>query len=72
VAPFTRDFCTLVGDANNDGQVLALDLGLIWAKKNQSGGCLREDINGDGQVLALDLGLSWANKNKSKPVKVCP
>jgi hypothetical protein len=72
VADFTLDVCTLVGDANNDGQVLALDLGGIWAKKNQFGGCLREDTNGDGQVLALDLGLAWAHKNESKPAKVCP
>ena len=45
------------GDANNDGAVNALDLGILRSQFLQRGNGLRGDLNGDGVVNALDLGL---------------
>ena len=36
VANFTLDVCMLIGDANGDRQVMALDLGMAWAQNGQS------------------------------------
>ena len=68
VQAFSVEVCTLVGDANGDGQVMALDLGAIWAHNGEMTDA-RYDINGDGQVMALDLGAAWAYNGDATPAK---
>ena len=68
VQPFTLDVCKLIGDANGDGQVMALDLGGIWSHNGETTEA-RYDINGDGQVMALDLGAAWAHNGEVVPAK---
>ena len=68
VQPFAVDLCTLIGDANGDGQVMALDLGGIWAHNGEVTDA-RYDINGDGQVMALDLGAAWGHNGQATPAK---
>ena len=69
VEAFSVDVCTLVGDVNGDGMVMALDLGAAWAVNGQTGPCLRADVNGDGTVMALDLGAAWPHNGETMPVK---
>ena len=71
VWPFELDVCTLIGDANGDGRVMALDLGLIWSQNGQvtTGRC---DIDGNGIVMALDLGAAWAHNGETVPDKPAP
>ncbi len=68
VQPFALELCTLIGDADGSGQVKALDLGTIWAHKNEETDA-RYDIDGSGQVKALDLGDCWDHKNEAVPAK---
>jgi hypothetical protein len=68
----------LRGDATQDGQVSALDLGQIKARLNKnattnqgSGGTgysVFADLNGDGQITAIDLGLVKAKLNAKAPL----
>ena len=68
VEPFELTVCTLLGDANGDGTVMALDLGAVWAHNGDTGDA-RYDINGDGTVMALDLGMAWAENGTTLPAK---
>ena len=53
VQPFTLEVCTLGGDADGDGQVLAFDY--FGVKNNMFEQTdARYDLDGDGQVLAFD------------------
>jgi hypothetical protein len=57
--------CFAKGDANNDGKVNFLDLGILKAAFNKpvgDGSCA--DFNKDGKVNFLDLGILKANFNK--------
>jgi hypothetical protein len=76
VQAFTRDFCTLQGDADNSGRVLAADYFYI---KN----CLvnphppelvdpRCDLDGNGQVLAGDYFVVKNHMGSAKPPKPFP
>ena len=68
VAPFTLDVCTLYGDADGNGRVMALDLGLIWSHNGEVTDA-RYDIDGNGQVMALDLGAAWSHNGQAVPPK---
>ena len=68
VVEFAVDLCALVGDADGNGQVMALDLGLIWSHNGEQTN-ERYDIDGNGQVMALDLGAAWAHNGQATPTK---
>jgi len=53
-APFTRDLCTLYGDANNDGITFTQDYSAVKGKIPTFTTEIREDINGDGLVFTQD------------------
>ncbi|MGE5796951.1 MAG: SGNH/GDSL hydrolase family protein [Ignavibacteria bacterium] len=50
------------GDADNDGQVNAVDRNETWNLRNQIG-YLKQDVNEDGQVNAEDRNITWNNRN---------
>ena len=55
------------GDADNDGKVGLIDLGILGANWGQSGKWSTGDYNGDGVVDLLDLGILASNWNWSQP-----
>ncbi|MFQ6047817.1 MAG: hypothetical protein ACE5K7_00450 [Phycisphaerae bacterium] len=71
VQPFVLDVCTLQGDADNSGQVLALD---YFQVKNNLFAVTdaRYDLDGSGQVLALDYFVVKNNLFAAKPAKPDP
>jgi hypothetical protein len=68
VQPFTRDFCTLQGDADGNGQVLASD---YFPVKNHlfELNDARYDLDGSGQVLAPDYFVVKNHLFHAKPPK---
>jgi hypothetical protein len=48
---------SLAGDANHDGVVNGLDIGLVSSNWLTSGTGVPGDVNGDGVVNGLDIGL---------------
>ena len=68
VEPFMLELCTLAGDANGDGIVLAQDLGVIWSHVGEITDS-RYDIDGNGIILAQDLGAAWAFVGDTVPAK---
>jgi hypothetical protein len=69
------------GDANQDGSVNALDLGVVKAKLNSSATnpgtgagaySVFADLNADGSINALDLGIAKANRNRPGPPSIEP
>ena len=68
VQPFAHDVCTLIGDANGDGRVMALDLGGIWAHEGQTTDS-RYDIDGNGVIAYDDLVAAWSHNGNVPPTK---
>jgi hypothetical protein len=69
VVPFTLDVCTLRGDADGNGIVLAQDYFPVKNHLFEVTDCARYDLDGNGQVLANDY---FAVKNhlfQCKPPK---
>jgi hypothetical protein len=71
----------LRGDANQDGRVNALDLGLVKAKLNRTatnpgeganGYSVFADVNADGSINALDLGYVKAHPYRPPPIEPGP
>jgi hypothetical protein len=60
IAPFELHFQVAVGDASNDGRVLALDVSVIntGIPTFSAADDDRRDINGDGRILALDVSVT--------------
>jgi len=67
--PFTRDVCTLRGDANNDDITFTTDYGTVKAKIPTFTTDIREDINGDGIVFTTDYGFVKSYIPSFKPAK---
>jgi hypothetical protein len=65
---FTRDFCTLQGDADNSGQVTALDYFPIKNHPFEMTDA-RYDLDGSGQVTALDYFVVKLHPFDAKPPK---
>ena len=86
--PFQVDLCTVRGDADDSGQVLAFDYfqvknNMFYSPVHMSDDCSavppktvhcgRADLDGSGQVLAFDYFVVKNNMFHAKPVKpVCP
>jgi hypothetical protein len=74
---FSFGIHVLRGDANQDGQVSALDLGQLKARLNRNattnqgsgntGYNVFADLNSDGQISSLDLGIAKARLNSKLP-----
>jgi uncharacterized delta-60 repeat protein len=66
-------FGNLIGDANGDGKVSALDLGQAKRFLNSTAGIdSPADFNRDGRVTALDLGIAKRYLNNVLPTAALP
>lgn len=59
---------TAFGDADLDGEVNVVDLGILATHFGQSGGWSEGDFNGDGEVNVVDLGVLATNFGFSAPL----
>jgi hypothetical protein len=59
----------LVGDANNDGSVNLIDVGIVKAKVNTpvTSAVARYDLNLDGAINLIDLGLAKSRAGSAAP-----